>query len=32
MSNIRILLADDHGLVRKGLRLLVESQEAMEVK
>lgn len=31
MSNIRILLADDHGLVRKGLRLLVESQEAMEV-
>jgi len=31
MSNIRILLADDHGLVRKGLRLLVESQEGMEV-
>ena len=31
MSNISILLADDHGLVRKGLRLLVESQEGMEV-
>jgi DNA-binding NarL/FixJ family response regulator len=31
MSKIRILLADDHGLVRKGLRLLVESQEGMEV-
>ncbi len=31
MSKIRILLADDHGLVRKGLRLLIESQEGMEV-
>jgi DNA-binding NarL/FixJ family response regulator len=31
MSKIRILLADDHGLVRKGLRLLVESQEGLEV-
>jgi DNA-binding NarL/FixJ family response regulator len=31
MSGIRILLADDHGLVRKGLRLLVESQEGLEV-
>ena len=26
MSNIRILLADDHTVVRKGLRLLLESQ------
>jgi two-component system, NarL family, response regulator NreC len=31
MSKIRILLADDHGLVRKGLRLLVDSQEGLEV-
>jgi DNA-binding NarL/FixJ family response regulator len=31
MSKIRILLADDHGLVRKGLRLLIESQDGMEV-
>jgi two-component system, NarL family, response regulator NreC len=31
VSKIRILLADDHGLVRKGLRLLVESQEGLEV-
>jgi DNA-binding NarL/FixJ family response regulator len=31
MSKIRILLADDHGLVRKGLRLLIESQEGMDV-
>jgi two-component system, NarL family, response regulator NreC len=31
MSDIRILLADDHSLVRKGLRLLLESQEGMLV-
>ncbi len=31
MSRIRILLADDHGLVRKGLRLVLESQEGVEV-
>jgi len=31
MSDIRILLADDHSLVRKGLRLLVEAQEGMQV-
>jgi two-component system, NarL family, response regulator NreC len=27
----RILLADDHGVVRKGLRFLIEQQEKMEV-
>ena len=31
MSRIRILLADDHSLVRKGLRLLLESQEGVAV-
>jgi two-component system response regulator NreC len=29
--NIRILLADDHGIVRKGLRSLLERQPGMEV-
>ena len=29
--NIRILLADDHGVVRKGLRFLLERQQGMEV-
>jgi DNA-binding NarL/FixJ family response regulator len=29
--SIRILLADDHGVVRKGLRFLLESQPGMEV-
>src|SRR6476646_39244 len=28
---VRILLADDHGVVRKGLRFLLERQEGMEV-
>ena len=28
---IRILLADDHGVVRKGLRFLLERQQGMEV-
>jgi two-component system response regulator NreC len=28
---MRILLADDHGIVRQGLRLLIERQEDMEV-
>jgi DNA-binding NarL/FixJ family response regulator len=28
---IRILLADDHGVVRKGLRFLLEQQPGMEV-
>jgi DNA-binding NarL/FixJ family response regulator len=28
---IRVLLADDHGVVREGLRLLLETQEDMEV-
>lgn len=31
MSSIRILLADDHGLVRKGLRFVLESEAGMEV-
>jgi len=30
-SKIRILLADDHAVVRKGLRFLLEGQEHMEV-
>ncbi|HTS28740.1 MAG TPA: response regulator transcription factor [Bryobacteraceae bacterium] len=29
--SIRILLADDHGVVRKGLRFLIERQPGMEV-
>ncbi len=31
MSKIRIVLADDHGVVRKGLRFLLERQPGMEV-
>ena len=31
MSKTRILLADDHGIVRKGLRFLLERQPDMEV-
>ncbi len=31
MSRIRILVADDHGIVRKGLRFLLERQPDMEV-
>jgi two-component system, NarL family, response regulator NreC len=31
LSRIRILVADDHGIVRKGLRFLLERQEDMEV-
>jgi RNA polymerase sigma factor (sigma-70 family) len=31
MSAIRILLADDHQVVRKGLRLILERHEGMEV-
>jgi DNA-binding NarL/FixJ family response regulator len=31
MSKVRILLADDHELVRKGLRLLLERQADLEV-
>jgi DNA-binding NarL/FixJ family response regulator len=31
MSPIRILLADDHTVVRKGLRLLLESQPGFTV-
>jgi two-component system response regulator NreC len=31
MKTIRILLADDHTVVRKGLRLLIESQAGFEV-
>ncbi len=31
MKNIRILLADDHTVVRKGLRLLLESHAGFEV-
>ena len=30
-DKIRILLADDHGLVRKGLRFVLESEPGMEV-
>jgi two-component system response regulator NreC len=29
--NIRVLLADDHGVVRKGLRFILERQAGMEV-
>lgn len=29
--SIRILIADDHGIVREGLRLLIEQQDDMEV-
>jgi RNA polymerase sigma factor (sigma-70 family) len=31
MSKIRILVADDHGIVRKGLRFLLDRQTDMEV-
>ena len=31
MKNIRILLADDHGIVRMGLRSLLETQDDLEV-
>ncbi len=31
MSKIRVMLADDHGVVRKGLRFLLERQPEMEV-
>lgn len=31
MGKIRILIADDHGIVRKGLRLQLEQQEEFEV-
>ena len=31
MKTIRILLADDHTVVRKGLRLLLESQTGFQV-
>jgi DNA-binding NarL/FixJ family response regulator len=31
MSNIRVLLADDHTIMRKGLRLLLERQENITV-
>ena len=31
MNKVRILLADDHGVVRKGLRFLLERQPNMEV-
>ncbi len=31
MGKIRILIADDHGIVRKGLRLQLEQQEQFEV-
>jgi two-component system, NarL family, response regulator NreC len=31
MSKTRILVADDHGIVRKGLRFLLDRQEGMEV-
>ena len=31
MGKIRVLLADDHGIVRKGLRFLLESHPQMEV-
>ena len=31
MKTIRILLADDHTVVRKGLRLLLESQPGFKV-
>lgn len=31
MSKVRILIADDHGIVRKGLRLQLEQHEGFEV-
>jgi DNA-binding NarL/FixJ family response regulator len=31
MNRIRILIADDHAIVRRGLRTLIESQEGWEV-
>jgi two-component system, NarL family, response regulator NreC len=31
VSKIRVMLADDHGIVRKGLRFLLERQSEMEV-
>ena len=31
MSKIRIFIADDHAVLRSGLRLLMESQDDMEV-
>lgn len=31
MSKLRIVVADDHGVVRKGLRFLLDRQEDMEV-
>jgi len=31
MSKIRILVADDHGIIRKGLRFLLDRQPEMEV-
>jgi two-component system, NarL family, response regulator NreC len=31
MSTIRVLLADDHGVVRKGLRFLIENEEGFQV-
>ena len=31
MTKIRVLIADDHGIVRKGLRLQLEQNDAIEV-
>jgi two-component system, NarL family, response regulator NreC len=31
MSNIRVLVADDHGVVRKGLRFLLQTDPGIEV-
>jgi two-component system, NarL family, response regulator NreC len=31
VSDVRVLLADDHGIVRKGLRFVLESEADMEV-
>ena len=31
MSNLKILIADDHDLVRKGLRMLIEEHPAWTV-
>src|SRR5262249_45233484 len=31
MGKIRVLIADDHAIVRTGLRLLISSQQGMEV-
>jgi YesN/AraC family two-component response regulator len=31
MASIKVLLADDHALMRRGLRLIIDSQEDMEV-